>query len=106
LSGSGRATAAEQGLPLVYYEARQLAAEKLTQEKPTIKVLASADARDYFIQKNAAQGKNVAELVKHMTENGLRFAPAVDGDEAAYVALHRAVVAFHAAVCRQGAQDR
>jgi hypothetical protein len=29
-----------------------------------------------------------------MRENGLRFAPAVPGDEAAYRALHSALVAF------------
>lgn len=40
------------------------------------------------------QAQTVEELVKHMTERGLRFAPAVAGDETAYLALHRALAAY------------
>jgi hypothetical protein len=38
--------------------------------------------------------KNVGELVKYMAKNDLRFAPAVPGDEAAYLALYRALAIY------------
>jgi hypothetical protein len=38
-------------------------------------------------------------LVRNLNAQGLRFAPATPGDEAAYVALHRALAAY-----RGGAQ--
>jgi hypothetical protein len=85
-----------------YMEARRF----LNSLDATIKVLRRPDARDYFTKNFAARGKNVAELVKHITENGLRFAPAVDGDEAAYIALHRALVTFYAGTCPRGAKER
>jgi hypothetical protein len=40
---------------------------------------------------NPLQGKTVAELVGYMKKNGVRFAAATLGGEAAYVALHRAL---------------
>jgi hypothetical protein len=45
-----------------------------------------------------AKGKNVAELVAHMTKEGLLFAPATPGDEAAYSALYAALRAFEASM--------
>ncbi len=36
----------------------------------------------------------VAELVQQMTRQGLRFAPAVSGDESYYTVLHRALVDY------------
>lgn len=60
----------------------------------SIKVLRNPRASDFVSGKNSAKGKNVAELVKHMTEKGLQFAPASAGDEAAYVALHRAMAQY------------
>lgn len=44
--------------------------------------------------KFAAKGQNAGALIKYMAENGLKFAPAVAGDEAAYVALYNALVAY------------
>jgi hypothetical protein len=58
-----------------------------------LKVLEQPDGGNYFTGKYAAQGKTVADLVRHMTERGLLFAPAAAGDEAAYLALHRALAA-------------
>jgi hypothetical protein len=43
--------------------------------------------------KPTAKGDTVAELVKNMSSEGLRFTPATPGDEAAYTALHQALVA-------------
>jgi hypothetical protein len=36
----------------------------------------------------------VGELVQQMTREGLRFAPAVSGDEPYYTSLHRALVDY------------
>jgi hypothetical protein len=41
-------------------------------------------------------GKDVGGLVRYMARNGLEFAPAVPGDEAAYAALHHALAACDA----------
>jgi len=45
-------------------------------------------------QVDIQQSKNVAELIKGMTEKGLKFAPSVPGTEGAYNALHKALVAY------------
>jgi hypothetical protein len=59
-----------------------------------IRVLGRPDAGDYFTRKYAAQGKDVAELVKSLTARGLHFAPATPGDEAAYLAVRRALANY------------
>jgi hypothetical protein len=43
----------------------------------------------------AVKGKNVAEIVKYMTEKGIKFAPATQGADDAYRALHSALVAYY-----------
>jgi hypothetical protein len=59
-----------------------------------IRALEDPKASNYFNQNWVAKGKNVAELIKYMSEHGLRFAPAVPGDEDAYRALYHALQAF------------
>jgi hypothetical protein len=88
--------------PSQYMEAKRF----LSNFDAALRVLRQPDAGDYFTQKYAAKGKNVAELVKYLTEKGLRFAPAVDGDEAAYIALHRALVAYDAGANAQLAAEK
>jgi len=44
--------------------------------------------------KFAAKGQNAGAVIKYMAENGLKFAPAVAGDESAYIALYNALVAY------------
>jgi hypothetical protein len=61
-----------------------------------VQALGQQDAVDYFNNKYTAKGKTVAELVNHMKEKGLRFAPSVAGEESAYRALHQALVAYDA----------
>jgi len=56
------------------------------------RALQEPNAANYLNQKWAAKGKTVSELIQNMA--GLRFAPATPGDEAAYVALHQALVAY------------
>jgi hypothetical protein len=61
-----------------------------------VKALQDPDAAKYLSGKWAARGKTVAEMVAEMGRQGLKFAPAAGGDEAAYNALHRALVAYYA----------
>jgi hypothetical protein len=70
-----------------------------------IRVLGRPDAGGYLSPTGAAEGKDVAELVRNMTGRGLRFAPATPGDEPAYLALHRALVVYDGAGS-QVASDR
>jgi hypothetical protein len=70
------------------------AARFLRELRGSFNVLRRPDVARYFSPQRAAQGSTVAELVAHMTANGLRFAPAVSGDEAFYTALHSAMVTY------------
>jgi hypothetical protein len=66
----------------------------LSQLDDAIKVLQQVDAANYLNGKYAAKGRNVAELVHHMSENGLQFAPCTPGSENAYRALYDALRAY------------
>jgi hypothetical protein len=59
-----------------------------------VRTLHQPDAENYFNGAYKVGGKTMFELVKHMTERGLRFAPATEGDQSAYLALHRALAAY------------
>jgi hypothetical protein len=74
----------------------------LRQLDDAIAVLSQPDAGEYLPNgKNAARGKNAADLVKYMAERGLRFAPATAGDEDAYKSVHRALANYHKALSAQ-----
>jgi hypothetical protein len=60
----------------------------------TAKQLQDPNVTKYVSGRWAARGENVADLAKEMTQLGLRFAPALQGDEPAYVALHSAFVQY------------
>ncbi|MBY0523095.1 MAG: hypothetical protein K2R98_06835 [Gemmataceae bacterium] len=60
-----------------------------------IKVLKDPDVEKYVNGTYAAQGKNVEELVAYMTQNGLRFSPAIRGEEGAYSALFQSMVQYY-----------
>jgi hypothetical protein len=60
------------------------------------KVLRRTDAANYFPSNPKA--KNVEELVQFMAKNDLRFAPALKGDEAAYLILYRALAIYDVSV--------
>jgi hypothetical protein len=49
-----------------------------------------------YFDNGSARGKNVAELLRFMSDHSLVFAPAVPGDEAAYATLYNALSAFEA----------
>jgi hypothetical protein len=76
--------------PGQYMEARRF----LNNLEDGLQVLQQPNAGLYFTQKYAAKGGTVKQLVENMSKEGLTFAPAVGGDEAAYVALHRALAAY------------
>jgi len=73
-----------------------------------IAALSAGDAIPYFDfqQKFSGGGKTAQELVEYMHRNGLRFAPAVLGDEAAYQAAHTALVAYSVALDNQVAHNK
>jgi serine/threonine protein kinase len=73
-----------------YIEAKRY----LNQLGQAIKALSDPNAINYFNNKWVAKGKTVAELIDHMTKEGLTFAAAVPGEETAYKALHAALQAF------------
>ncbi len=59
-----------------------------------IKVLEDPNVSKYANRTLAAKGGTVSDLVTGMSGQGLKFAPAVAGDEGAYVALHRAMASY------------
>jgi hypothetical protein len=88
----------EAGLALIvkdlparqYVEARRF----LRCLKEELEVLQLPDASLYVNGTYAARGKSVQELIRHMSAHSLRFGPDTTGNEAAYLALHRALVAY------------
>jgi hypothetical protein len=73
----------------------------LSELEDGLKLLGRADAGNHFNQRYTARAETVGELVKHMTANGLHFAPAVAGDEAAYLAVQRALAEYDVAARSQ-----
>jgi hypothetical protein len=67
----------------------------LNQLADAIVALQQSDSARDFTAQGAARGKTAADLVAHMSANGLKFAPAANGDEAAYTAAYHALVAWH-----------
>jgi len=80
-----------------YIRAKRL----LNELDDAVKLLRQPDAGNYFNQTYAAQGQTVAQLVQSMTRRDLRFAPAVPGDEAAYLVLQRALAEYDLAIHSQ-----
>jgi hypothetical protein len=80
--------------PDQYIEARRYALLL----RDTVTALKDPKVVNYFNGRWSAKSKDVATLVKYMSEQGLRFAPATPKDEPAYLALYHALVAFDAAM--------
>jgi hypothetical protein len=72
----------------------------LRELKDGMKVLQQSDVSRYFRTEWKPQGSTVGDLVKQMTQQGLRFAPAVSGDESYYTVLHRALVDYDMGVAQ------
>ena len=67
------------------------AATFLAQMKAAAAVLQQPEVGGYLSGAYSAKGKTVRELVRYMASNGLRFAPALGGDEPTYRAVQRAL---------------
>jgi hypothetical protein len=72
----------------------------VTELEDATRVLQDPNVANYF-NKWTARGKDMTELVKNMTQQGLQFAPANNGDQAAYTALHRLMVNYDVATSAQ-----
>jgi hypothetical protein len=66
----------------------------LNQLDSALKALQQPDASKFLLDHFLAKGKTVPELIDYMASQGLSFAPAAAGEEAAYVALHNYLTAF------------
>jgi hypothetical protein len=65
-----------------------------------VKTLGGESAANFFNGKWQLQGGTVAEVVTFMNRNGLKFAPATDGDEAAYNAFFQDLLSYDAGLSR------
>jgi hypothetical protein len=72
----------------------------LQQFNDAVVVLGRPDAADYLDGAHDLHAQTVLGLAKQMTDEGLRFAPAGPGDEAAYAALWEALAACDRAAVR------
>lgn len=86
--------------PNEYIEAKRY----LDEVGQTVKGLEAPDVGRQFSEKPKAQ--DVADLVKYMRDKGLLFGPATEGDEAAYMAIYHALVAFDAGMTRTTGLNR
>lgn len=68
------------------------------QLQAAVRTLQDPAVANYFNGKWSAQGNTVEELVKYMTTQGLRFAPATQGDETAYQVLYQDLLAYDTAL--------
>jgi hypothetical protein len=77
----------------------------LSQLDDAMLALKQQNVGNYFTDRWAAKGKTVADLVAYLNANGLTFAPAVGGDEAAYAALYNALAEYHHGLKVEVARD-
>jgi hypothetical protein len=75
--------------PAQYLEASRF----LREFEDAVRLLRSPEAGRSIVR-SSPQGGTVEALVRYMTSQGLLFAPAVSGDENAYLALQRALAAY------------
>lgn len=76
------------------------ASRYLRELKDSTRALQQSDVSKYFGPAWTPKGSTVGELVQQMTREGLRFAPAVSGDESYYTALHRSLVDYDMGVAQ------
>jgi hypothetical protein len=70
-----------------------------------LRVLKRPDVAKFLNNEYAARSKTVGELLQDMSSLGLRFAPAVSGNEAAYNSLYRGLVAYDLDLARKAASQ-
>jgi hypothetical protein len=87
--------------PVEYSESKRY----LNQLGEAVKALQDPNVQNYLTGKYAPKGKTVAELVDNLTRvQGLEFAPATPGDEAAYRALYQAMHAYDLGLAQNNTQ--
>ncbi len=67
----------------------------LHQIEGAIKGLQDPNVTNYVTRKWAVRAATVGEMVVELTQQGLKFAPATPGDEAAYLAIHAGMVQYY-----------
>lgn len=72
----------------------------VNQLSDNVKLLNQPTAANYLNGKWEAKATSVGELIEQMNKQGLRFAPAVSGDESYYNALYRSMVNYDAGLAR------
>lgn len=100
---AGRLEGMVRDIPIGQYREAKRFVESL---KDAVKVLGSADVGNYLNRVYVAKGQSVPDLLNYMKGKGLKFAPAVAGDEAAYMALYQALAAYDTATQSQVAEQR
>jgi hypothetical protein len=71
-----------------------------------LRILKRPDVAKILNNEYTARSKTVGELLQDMSSLGLRFAPAVSGNEAAYNALYRGLVAYDLDLARKAASQK
>jgi hypothetical protein len=67
----------------------------LRQVEETIKGLQDPNVTKYVTRQWAVHADTIGEMVAQLTQQGLKFAPATSGDEAAYLATHAGMVQYY-----------
>jgi hypothetical protein len=80
------------------------ALQYVNQLNETLRAVQQPGASETLRAKAAVQANTIGELVDQMSRQGLRFAPAAQGDERFYTALHQAMVAYDAGLARVAAR--
>jgi len=88
--------------PSQYIEAKTF----LNNLDSSVSALQQRDVGNYFTGKYSLKGKTIPQVVKYMTEQGLRFAPSVPGEEASYLAIYQALVNYDLAAQPAMAEQR
>jgi hypothetical protein len=80
----------------------------LNQFNDAITTLKTPNAQSYFNGTQVAKGNTVGELVDSMTRQGLKFAPAIGANQAAYTGLYNTLLTYDLSLSQQvaGAQGQ
>jgi hypothetical protein len=73
--------------------------------KSGLDALKHENVANFFNRTYEARGKTAADLFEYMTKNGLVFAPATPGDEAAYRSMYSILAAYDEALTQPGSRN-
>jgi len=80
--------------PSLSFEQHREAKDFLNALDAAVVALQQPDVANYFNGKYALTAKTIPEMVRYMTQNALKFAPAAPGDEEAYTKLYNSMSAY------------